>query len=271
MAMHIKKFNAQTMIVPDSDALAQATALLLVKAFSKILAKKNEVLFIPSSGRTPIKTYHLLAARYRTAIDWSRITVIQMDEYWQMDEHKKTDEYWTKLISTDIYFHSFLQKHLVTPLGIGRFISMHKPNVMARPQLFKTQLYRPAEFAEKIAALGPIDFALHGIGNNGHIGFNEPGSSANSVIRVVKLAAATQASNFPNLTDMEKPKYGMTFGLKELSNVRHTLLIAVGTQKSKAIYNLLNRNDISRTPASVLWNSPDFGIIIDRDAASLTI
>lgn len=120
-----------------------------------------------------------------------------------------------------------------------------------------------------LLSLGPIDFALHGIGRNGHIGFNEPGSCANSMTRIVSLAPETQDDNFSNLADMDKPKYGITLGLKELRSVKHTLLIATETQKAIAVHKLLKQSDILETPASILWSSSDFGIIIDKKAASL--
>ena len=254
MTMHFQKLNAQVMIVPNNDILAKTTAKLLVTAFSKILDKKERVLFIPSSGNTPLKTYQLLVKHYKHAIDWSRITIIQMDEYW------------SKPINENAYFYSYLQKNLVTPLGIGKCVLMKKPNGTG-----ETELYTPKEYAHKLSSLGTIDFALHGIGRNGHIGFNEPGSAANTVTRIVNLTPETQTDNFPNLAERDTPKHGITMGLKCLCRVNHTLLIATGTQKANAVHKLLMQRDILKTPASILWNSPDFGIIVDRNAANLLV
>lgn len=124
MTLLFQNLNAQPMVVTDSDILAQTTARLLVKAFSEILARKERVLFIPSSGSTPLKTYCILAKQYRDAIDWSRITIIQMDEYW------------TRSINRDAYFHSYLRKDLMEPLGVGRFISMQKSGKMSKAELY---------------------------------------------------------------------------------------------------------------------------------------
>jgi glucosamine-6-phosphate deaminase len=253
MAMQFQKFDSQTLIVPDSDALAQATAELLIKAFSKILTRKQTVFFIPSSGQTPLKTYQLLARRYKTALDWSRITLVQMDEYWPGADP-------AILMDEGAYFYHFLQSHLVRPLDVGAFISIRKPGGGGP--------HSPKAYSEILSSLGPIDFALHGIGRNGHIGFNEPGSCIYSKTRIVDLAPATRSDNFPNLSEAEAPKYGITLGLKTLRQVNHTLLIATGAHKASAIRNLVGHDPVSKTPACILWDSPDFGLIIDQAAAS---
>jgi len=84
-------------------------------------------------------------------------------------------------------------------------------------------LYTPEEYKQKIKAAGPLDFALHGIGRNGHIGFNEPNSAVDSETRNVILAETTSIDNFPNSSNSERSIAGMTLGLKELQAVAHTL------------------------------------------------
>ena len=185
------------------------------------------------------------------AIDWRRITIVQMDEYW-------TDD-----LDEDAYFYRFLHRHLVMPLGIGDFISMRNED--------GTGISCPEHYHEKIMELGPIDFALHGIGRNGHIGFNEPGAKANSETRIVELEQATLEDNFANYDKADGPHYGITLGLKNLQAVRNTLLIASGKHKAMAIQKLMDKNPISETPACVLWESPNFGVIADKDAASLIV
>ena len=251
MSLQFHKVSKQATIVPNDDVLAEITANLIVKAFTRILMRKENVTFLPSSGRTPIKTYKILAQKYKAVIDWSRITLVQMDEYYtnQLDEYA--------------YFYRFIEKHLVKPLGIKTFISPKKDD--------KTGLLDVEDYMSFLSKLGPIDFALHGIGRNGHIGFNEPGSAMTSETRIVKLTSATREDNFTHLTDADRPQYGMTLGLKELRAVRHTLLIATGKHKALAIRNLLKRQSVLETPACALWNSPDFGIILDQQAAEFII
>ena len=249
MAAIFQRLDSQAIIAADADAVAQLTAKLIVQSLSRILARKQMASFIPSSGSTPLKTYRLLATDYKTALDWSRVSVVQMDEYA------------SDTLDRSLYFRNFLTSHLVTPLGIKNFISIQKPNSQA--------LNSPRDYANKIAALGRIDFALHGIGRNGHIGFNEPGSSPLSETRMIKLAPETRRDNFPDMPAAQRPHYGMTMGLKDLKNVRHTLLIATGAHKTNAVRDLLNRSSVEKTPACALWETDDFGIIIDRSAAGL--
>jgi len=162
MITPLKPVDSQLFIASDPDAVASLTARLIVKAFSHILERKKTVLFIPSSGNTPLKTYQLLATKYKSAIDWTRVTLIQMDEYTKHD------------MDETLYFKAFLSEHLARPLGVGAFISMHKTDGRG--------LFHPEDYARKLLALGPVDFALHGIGRNGHIGFNEPGSSRHTLL-----------------------------------------------------------------------------------------
>jgi len=247
MSNIFQKFDSQTLILMSEEALAEVTATFLIKAFSNILRKQATLTFIPSSGRTPVKTYQHLTQNYRHAIDWSRVTIVQMDEYYADNLDPK------------LYFHNFLRTHLVAPLNIENFISMHDEKTAS--------LYAPNAYRHKLNALGSIDFALHGIGRNGHIGFNEPYDDKHSETRIVELCSETQDDNFPNMKNENRPKQGMTLGLKDLARVKHSLLIASGEHKAKAIKELMNRAPISKTPACALWNSPDFGIILDRQAA----
>ena len=247
MTAPFQKLDSQVLIVPTADVLASVTAKLLAKAFSKILQGQQRLTFIPSSGKTPLKTYRLLAQYYQDTVDWSRVTVVQMDEYCAQN------------LEPNLYFDHFLQTHLLQPLGIENFISMRKSH--------GNGLYEPEAYSEKLLSLGPIDFALHGIGRNGHIGFNEPGSDENSKTRIVELAQSTRHDNFSDIIASNRPQYGMTIGLGELRRVKHTLLIASGQHKSAALKSLINRDSISDTPACVLWGSSDFGLIVDQHAA----
>jgi len=153
--------------------------------------------------------------------------------------------------------------HLVRPLDIPNFISMRKQS--------SRELLTPAEYDQKIAAAGSIDFALHGIGRNGHIGFNEPESDPNSVTRIVNLAPKTRRDNFPQMDLTDSPSHGMTLGLRDLARVKHTLLIASGEHKADAMSRLVGGSSISETPACALLNCRDFGVIMDRQAAKVIL
>ena len=249
MGIQIQKFDPQVLITASDDGLAEITASLIVKAFKRLLTYKEHINFIPSSGNTPKKTYQILATRHHNAIDWSRVRIIQMDEYFSSD------------LNPEMYFKTFLQDNLVDPLGIGETIFMQKPDTRT--------LYTPEEYKQKIKAAGPLDFALHGIGRNGHIGFNEPNSAVDSETRNVILAETTSIDNFPNSSNSERSIAGMTLGLKELQAVAHTLLIATGKHKAEAIRDLINYAPTSQIPACALWNTPDFGVIVDKAAARL--
>lgn len=244
MSKSLHRFDIQTLIAPTDDDVAKLAAKLLINAFKHILKKQDRLVFLPSSGRTPAKTYRRLVTHYRQAIDWSHVTLVQMDEYVTND------------MAPELYFQNFLQTELVKPLNIKEVLYMRKVN--------GGECYRPHIYVQKLSALGPIDFALHGIGRNGHIGFNEPGHSFDSEVNIVPLAAETRADNFPNLVSYKRPEYGMTLGLQTLQAVKHSILLATGHHKAAAIKGLLSRKPIEQIPACTLLNCPDFGIIIDQ-------
>ena len=108
---------------------------------------------------------------------------------------------------------------------------------------------------EKRIKENPIDLQLLGIGENGHIGFNEPGSSRNSKTRVVKL------------THIEGT--AITMGIKTIMKAKKIILLASGKKKAKAIYGLVKGKITEEVPASFLREHKDFILIIDRKAGSL--
>lgn len=142
-----------------------------------------------------------------------------------------------KNLPSDAYFYSFLQKHLVAPLGIGNFVSMRGEdgNIISCPAQYERRLE---------AAL-------------------------NSETRIAELAGPTLEDNFSGYTESDIPRYGLTLGLKRLRAVRRTVLIASGKPKAAAVQKLLSKTSALETPACALWKNSDFGVIIDADAASL--
>ncbi|HLS17769.1 MAG TPA: glucosamine-6-phosphate deaminase [Paenalcaligenes sp.] len=159
-------------------------------------------------------------------------------------------------------YAAYMQKHLYT----------HLPFV-------QNQLYLPcgehwpsdAEclgFSEHIQALGGIDLQLLGIGTNGHIGFNEPGTSFDQRTHVVALSEQTRRDNsrFFNNKD-EMPTHAVTLGLKDIIEAKKIFLLATGEQKAQ-IMGALQRSDITEhLPASILKKHADVAILVDEAAA----
>ena len=125
------------------------------------------------------------------------------------------------------------------------------------------------EYDEKIAQAGGIDLQILGIGSDGHIAFNEPGTPFNSLTHVAELAESTIQDNsrFFNSID-EVPTKAVTMGLASIMKAKKIVLIATGLNKADAIKGLLLGFITEQLPCSVLRNHPDVTIYVDRDAYS---
>jgi len=159
-------------------------------------------------------------------------------------------------------YAAYMQKHLY----------QHLPFV-------NDQLYLPCgqhwpteaqclEISKKIKSLGGIDLQLLGIGTNGHIGFNEPGTSFHSRTHVVTLSEQTRKDNSRFFTDKnEMPTHAVTLGLKDISEAKEVYLLATGKQKAPIMAQLQQAEITETLPASILKKHPNAFFFVDKDAA----
>jgi glucosamine-6-phosphate deaminase len=125
-------------------------------------------------------------------------------------------------------------------------------------------------FEQVLENSGGIDLQLLGIGANGHIAFNEPGSSLNSRTRVVELHPETMEINSQYFEPGAAiPKLALTQGLETISKAKSILLVATGSTKAKAIHDMVQGPLSLECPASILQKHPDVTVILDDAAASL--
>jgi glucosamine-6-phosphate deaminase len=128
----------------------------------------------------------------------------------------------------------------------------------------------PGRYDEQISAAGGVDVQLLGIGGNGHIGFNEPGSPLDSGTRMITLDERTRRDNarfFASLAQV--PTQAVTQGIGTILRARRLILLAFGEQKRKALAAALTGPVTPRLPASALQCHPDVIVLADPDAASL--
>jgi glucosamine-6-phosphate deaminase len=126
-----------------------------------------------------------------------------------------------------------------------------------------------AQYDAMITEAGPVDVQLLGIGVNGHIGFNEPGSSLGSRTRVATLTERTRQDNarfFAHVDDV--PRHVITQGLGTIGAARHLVLIATGTHKADAVAAAIEGAVTASCPASILQLHPHVTVVVDEAAAS---
>jgi glucosamine-6-phosphate deaminase len=124
-----------------------------------------------------------------------------------------------------------------------------------------------AAYEEKIAAHG-IDLQILGIGNNGHIGFNEPADHFTALTHCAALDASTIKANARFFaTESDVPKHSITMGIKSIFAAKKILLLAGGANKADAIFKTIRGKITPQVPASILQLHPNVTFILDKDAA----
>ncbi len=126
----------------------------------------------------------------------------------------------------------------------------------------------PEVYDDRIDALGGLDLAVLGIGENCHIGYNEPGTLYDTRTHVQKLTERTKRQLLRRgFTDSDMPEHAVTMGIGTLIRAREILLIASGREKSAAVYQMLYAKTTSYIPASFLQIPSEVTVLLDRDAA----
>ncbi len=227
------------------DAMSRRAERLVVAE----LKRKPSLIFCASAGGSPTRLYELLAARRRRQPRlFSRMRVLQIDEWGGLPRnHPATCE-------------ADLRRKLLEPLGIKaeRYIGFNSET--REPEA------EAARVAGWLAAHGPIDICILGLGLNGHVAMNEPAAELTPRAHVARLARASM--NHPMLQQLrQKPRYGLTVGMGDILSSRLVLLLVNGAHKREAIHRLLKPVVSTRFPASFVWLHPRAAVLCDRAAA----
>jgi glucosamine-6-phosphate deaminase len=197
--------------------------------------------------------YARLAAIHRDeGLSLRGITTFNLDEY----VGATRDDAWS--------FYRFTLRHLVEPTDLPA-ASVHVPDGAASDIFAEAERYDAA-----IREAGGIDLQLLGLGQNGHIGFNEPGSSLGSATRAKALTEQTLRANQADLPALggERPEAAITVGLGTILSARSCLLLAVGSAKAAAVAAMVEGPVTARVPASVLQHHPNATVVLDASAAA---
>ena len=228
------------------------------RVVSNMLREKPSSVMGLATGSTPLDLYNELIRMYKEeGLDFSKVTTFNLDEYIGLPpSHPESYHY---------FMYENLFKHINVP---ERFI--HVPSGMVDV----SEVHRINRFCEwyeeQIVHLGGIDLQLLGIGANGHIGFNEPGSSLGSRTRIKTLSENTRKDNsrfFDNDLD-QVPKYAITMGIGTILDSKIILLIASGKNKAKAIKYTVEGPITGQVPASAMQMHKRAILIVDEDAAA---
>jgi glucosamine-6-phosphate deaminase len=237
---------AEIVIVRDK----QAAGALVADHIAGLIRSNPETVLGLATGSTPLPVYEALRSRLE-GVDVSRVRGFALDEYVGIDPaHPES-------------YRSVITREVVEPLGFN-------------PELIRTPDGTPEgiehhgeEYDEAIRDAGGIDLQILGIGTDGHIGFNEPGSSFSSITRVKTLTEQTRRDNarFFDSVD-EVPMHCITQGLGTILRARHLVLLAFGEGKAAAVAGAVEGPLSASLPGSAIQLHSHATVVVDEAAAS---
>jgi glucosamine-6-phosphate deaminase len=236
-------------IIKDNyDAMTKEAAQIVA---DRLRRKPNLVLGL-ATGSTPLGLYKELIRMHKDeGLDFSRVTTFNLDEYVGLPP------------SHDQSYRYFMNRNLFNQINVPeRFI--HVLDGMAHDIDAQCEW-----FEEEINKAGGIDLQILGIGANGHIAFNEPGSSLGSRTRVKTLTEKTRQDNARFFkTIKEVPKYALTMGVGTIMAAKEIVLLANGAGKADAIKAAVEGPLTAQVPASVIQLHRITYVIVDKDASA---
>src|SRR4051794_29109575 len=224
----------------DYEALSSRAASILLEA---IADDPGAVLGLPT-GRTPIGMYrHVVAACSREYHCFKDVTTFNLDEYARIPRDHPGS-----------YF-TFMKHHLFDDIDINPG-NAHIPDGNAPDLVAECERYE-----REIASAGGLGLTFLGLGRNGHIGFNEPGTPFDSRTRVVELTSSTRVANATLFKDGHVPSHAITIGIATILESRRIVLLASGESKRAAIARLRSGDVSEEFPASALNGHPDVVVL----------
>ncbi|MCB1034996.1 MAG: glucosamine-6-phosphate deaminase [Acidobacteria bacterium] len=231
-------------MLDDAAAVARAGA----EALSEVVLENPAAVLALPTGRTMIPFYAELRSRFREGrLDFSRTHAFNLDELVLPRSHPAS-------------FFSYMEQHAWERIGLDRtrceILEGEAEDVEAECRRYE----------RAIAAGGPFDLVILGVGSDGHVAYNLPGAVAEAT-HEVHLPEAV-AENL-GIGAEHRPLRALTMGMGPLRRARRLLLMATGGSKARAVEALLQGSEDPRWPCSLLREHPSFDVLLDRAAAGM--
>ncbi|WP_221586395.1 glucosamine-6-phosphate deaminase [Microbacterium sp. G2-8] len=237
---------AEVVIVPDRVTAGG----LVADEIAALLRRRPDAVLGLATGSTPLPVYQALRARLE-GVDTSQVRGFALDEYIGIDPaHPES-------------YSSVIAREVVEPLGLD-------PALIRTPPADDPDIATAGErYDDAIRAAGGVDIQILGIGTDGHIGFNEPGSSFASRTRVKTLTRQTREDNARFFDSIDEvPRHCLTQGLGTILEARHLVLLAFGEGKAAAIAGAVEGPVTAMVPGTAIQLHPHVTVIVDEAAAS---
>jgi len=230
-------------VEPDVTALSRRAADVVAEF---IAAKPDTTLALPT-GRTPAGLYQELLRIHRDEnLDFSSTRIFNLDEY--IGVHPTDNR----------SFDHYLRHHFLSHVNV--------PPESVHLMSFEADAIACGQYENWIRAAGGIDLMIAGVGTNGHIAFNEPGSALDSRTRLVELAESTRTNMLAVFKPDEMPTHAVTMGIGTILEAKKILVLASGQTKQRALAGLLHGPVTTDNPVSVARLHHDVTVIADQEA-----
>ncbi len=237
--------------IKDGSAFVAQQIAALIREKQK---KKEKCVLGLATGSTPKTLYaELVRLHKEEKLSFRNVVTFNLDEYYPIDNNALQS--YNRFMKTHLFDHVDIDpKNIRIPNG-----EIPKVEIKSHCQ----------EYEKMIKSAGGIDLQILGIGNNGHIGFNEPGSGIYSKTRLITLDNSTRIANayeFANISQV--PRLAITMGISTIMKSKKVILMAWGSSKAPVIKKAVEDDDTEQVPASLLQNHDDVTFVVDEMAAS---
>lgn len=237
--------------IKDGSAFVAQQIAALIREKQK---KKEKCVLGLATGSTPKTLYaELVRLHKEEKLSFKNVVAFNLDEYYPIDNNALQS------------YNRFMKTHLFDHVDIDPK-NIHIPDGEISKDEIKSHCQ---DYEKKIKNAGGIDLQILGIGNNGHIGFNEPGSGIYSKTRLITLDNSTRIANayeFANISQV--PRLALTMGISTIMRSKKVILMAWGSSKAPVIKQAVEDDDTEQVPASLLQNHDDVTFVVDETAAS---
>lgn len=238
----------KVIITENYEEMSKKTAELLID----VVKNNPSAVLGLATGSSPIGTYqNMIKDHKENGTSYKNVKTVNLDEYVGLTaDHDQSYAYFMR---DNLFNHVDIDlKNTNVPCGVAK------------------DLEKECERYNALLEECKQDVQLLGIGSNGHIGFNEPGTPIDSVTHLVDLTENTIKDNSRLFASIDEvPRQALSMGIKNIMNAKSVVLVASGKNKAKAVYGMVKGAVTPELPASILQLHPNVILVCDKDAASL--
>ena len=237
--------------IQDHEKLAQAAANDVEKRLEKAISGQGMAHLILATGNSQLK---FLASLRKTKIEWDKVIVFHLDEYLGLDQKHPAS------------FRNYLRSNIIDAVKPNRFYPLDAD---------REDLDQMIKEYDGLLRKYPVDVACIGIGENGHLAFNDPGVADFNDKKLIKEVLLDKDCRLQQLNegwfeDMDAvPKKAITLTIPAIMNAKHINCFVPDNRKAKAVKNALEGDIVASCPASVLRKHPSANLFLDPPAASM--